>query len=72
MKLNENENQTEMFLNCNVILCKYMHQIINKFPVPGFFSFRNKSEMTTEKDDSKNSYTSYMHMFICPYHIHMA
>lgn len=39
MKLNGNENQTEMFFNCNVILCKYMHQIINKFPVPGSFSF---------------------------------
>lgn len=51
MKLNENENQTEMFFNCNVIsLCKYMHQIINKFPVPGSFSFHNISEMMTEKD----------------------
>ena len=50
MKLNENENQTEMFFNCNVILCKYMHQIINKFPVHGSFSFHNVSEMMTEKD----------------------
>ena len=50
MKLNENGNQTEMFFNCNVILCKYMHQIINKFPVLGSFSFHNISEMMTEKD----------------------
>ena len=49
-----------------------MHQIINKFLVPGSFSFHNISEMMTEKDESKNLYTSYMHMFICPYHIYMA